>query len=372
MRVIIASGYHSGSHRAWAEGYAAASSHQVEIVSLPGSFWQWRLTGGFVSLAEGIRAKVGGTDSVDLILATSMVDVAGLRGLLAMDGLHCPIALYMHENQVTYPPLGRNRTERLYGLINWTSLLAADSIAFNSEFHRADVLQALPRLLREMPDERHDHLVSAVEDRSTVLPVGCSLDDLTPSEKTDPPLVIWNHRWDRDKDPGAFLRIMQAAADSGLGFRIALLGERFVKQRADHDTAVGQLAHRVAIDAHVDRRAYAEALAAGTIVMSTAPQEFFGISVVEAMHAGCFPILPDRLVFPERVPAELAGRVLFRSEDHALELLTAALRNLGATRADAATLRNSTREFDWSVVAPDYDAWLGELRPRWENPAGSR
>ena len=372
MRVIIASGYHSGSHRAWAEGYAAASSHQVEIVSLPGSFWQWRLTGGFVSLAERIRATAGGADPIDVILATSMVDVAGLRGLLAMDGLHCPIALYMHENQVTYPPLGRNRTERLYGLINWTSLLAADAIAFNSEFHEEEVLQALPRLLREMPDERHDHLLSGVEDRSTVLPVGCSLDDLMPSKKTDPPLVIWNHRWDRDKDPAAFLRIMHVAADAGLDFKIALLGERFVKQRADHDAAVDQLADRVVIDDHVERRAYADALAVGTIVMSTAPQEFFGISVVEAMHAGCFPILPDRLVFPERVPAHLADRSLFRSEDHALELLTAALRDVGSTRTEAASLREITREFDWSVVAPGYDAWLGALRTRWENPAGSQ
>ena len=54
MHVVIASGYHTGSHAQWAEGYADASVHDVSIVSLPGQFWQWRLTGGFVDLAAGI------------------------------------------------------------------------------------------------------------------------------------------------------------------------------------------------------------------------------------------------------------------------------------------------------------------------------
>lgn len=356
MRIAIASGYHTGSHRQWAEGYADASRHEVSIVWLPGVFWQWRLAGGFVDLATAIADLDGGPP--DLVLATSMVDVAGLRGMLAMAGVDVPIALYMHENQITYPPLGRNRTERLYGLVNWTSLLAADSVAFNSAFHFDEVMAALPVLLREMPDERHDHLVPEVEERCGILPVGCRLEDVVAGAKQDPPVVVWNHRWDRDKDPAAFLRIMRRVADAGVDFRLALMGERFVKQRSDHDAAVAALADRVVVDAFPDRDAYVGTLGGATLVVSTAPQEFFGISVVEGMHAGCLPILPDRLVYPERVPADLHARCLYRSEDEAVRLIADALADPDGTREVAAGLREVTAQFAWPVVAPRYDAWL--------------
>ena len=56
VKVFLVSGYHTGSHRAWAEGYVAASRHDVHLVTLPGAFWKWRLTGGFVSLAERVEA----------------------------------------------------------------------------------------------------------------------------------------------------------------------------------------------------------------------------------------------------------------------------------------------------------------------------
>jgi glycosyltransferase involved in cell wall biosynthesis len=358
MHVVIASGYHTGSHRQWAEGYADASEHDVSIVSLPGQFWQWRLAGGFVDLAASISDLARGGYPPDLVLATSMVDVAGLRGLLARDGIDVPIALYMHENQITYPPLGRNRTERLYGLVNWTSFLAADGIAFNSAFHFDEVFEALPPLLREMPDERQDHLIPLVEELSTVLPVGCSLFDVVAGPKDDPPIVVWNHRWDRDKDPGTFFRIMQRLVDDGVGFGLALMGERFVKQRADHEEAVVALADRIVVDDFPARQDYVATLGRSTVVMSTAPQEFFGISVVEGMHAGCLPILPARLVYPERVPEHLHDRCLYRSEDHAIDLLTRALTNADETRDTAASLRDETSRYDWSEVAPRYDAWL--------------
>ena len=208
MLIFLASSYHSGSHRSWAEGYAAASRHEVHLITMPGSFWQWRLTGGFVTLAERIVELAAERGRPDVLLTTSMVDVAGLRGMLAPQIGSVPTALFMHENQVTYPALGRNRTERNYGLINWTSLLAADSIAFNSEFHRDALRAALPPFLREFPDQSHsDHLVR-VFDNCSVLPVGCDLGPIPPGPKADPPLVLWNHRWDRDKDPGSFLRLM--------------------------------------------------------------------------------------------------------------------------------------------------------------------
>lgn len=363
MRVFLASSYHSGSHRSWADGYAAASGHDVHLITMPGSFWQWRLTGGYVTLAEGVEEAVRHQGEPDVVLATSMVDVAGLRGLLAPRLGPIPTALYMHENQITYPAISRSRTERTYELVNWTSLLAADAVAFNSRFHHDALLDALPRFLNEFPDERQRHLVETVEEKSVVLSVGCDVDSIPTGPKDHPPLVLWNHRWDPDKDPASFIRIVRRTAEEGSDFRVALTGERFVNQRPEYDEDVAALDDLVIVDDHLDRDRYLEVLGRSTIVISTALQEFFGVSVVEAIAAGAFPILPDRLVYRERVPVEFADRMLYRSEAEAVALLKAALGSLSKTRQSGAALRGTVAQFDWAGMAPRYDDWLESIGP---------
>ena len=358
MRIFLASSYHSGSHRAWAEGYAGSSRHELHLATMPGAFWQWRLTGSFVSLAAAIEELADRHGGPDAILATSLVDVAGLRGMVSRRLGRVPTALYMHENQITYPAISRSRTERNYGLINWTSLLAADAVAFNSEFHRDALMTALPPFLNEFPDERqHGHL-EAVEEKSVVLPVGCSIDEIRLGPKDEPPLVLWNHRWDPDKDPASFIQLMARLAETGIDFRVALAGERFVKQRRAYDESIAALGHLVVVDDHLERTAYLDVLRRSTVVVSTALQEFFGVSIVEAMAAGALPILPRRLVYPERIPPELADHTLYGSQDEAVELLAAALGSAAETQAFASALTAEVGRYDWSVVAAGYDEWL--------------
>ncbi len=355
-RIFLVSGYHTGSHRAWAEGYAASSRHDVHLVTLPGAFWKWRLSGGFVTLAEQVVEVAARVGRPDVILATSMVDVAGLRGMLPW-GAAVPVALYMHENQITYPATGRTRLEQGHGLATWTSLLAADHVAFNSEFHRTALFAALPEFLGGFPDQSQAHHLETVAEKSLVLPVGCDLAHFAAGPKVDPPLVLWNHRWDDDKAPEVFLRLMSRLAGSGIEFGIALAGERFVDQRRRLDPMVETLGARVVLDGHLTRDEYEAVVDASAIVVSTAVQEFFGVAVVEAMYAGAFPILPDRLVYPERVPESWHSRCLYRDEDEAVALVMAAISDRAGV---GAVMRQATAAFDWHQVAPRYDDWLGE------------
>jgi hypothetical protein len=185
LKVFLVSGYHTAI--AWA-GIRGVEPTRHPLVAMPGAFWKWRLSGGFVSLAEQVEALAAGVGRPDVILATSMVDVAGLRGLVRWAG-EVPVAVYMHENQITYPATGRTRVEQGHGLATWTSLLAADAVAFNSEFHRSTLLAALPRFLNSFPDESQAHHLGAVEAKSVVLPVGCDLAHLGSGPKVAPPLV---------------------------------------------------------------------------------------------------------------------------------------------------------------------------------------
>jgi glycosyltransferase involved in cell wall biosynthesis len=360
MRVLLVSPYHTGSHRQWAEGYREHSAHEVEIVSLPGQFWKWRLSGAAPALADLVRRSAAERGRPDVLLATSMTDLAGLLGLARTALAGVPAALYMHENQVTYPAVGRTRHERRLGLIAWHSLLAADAVAFNSEFHRTAFFEALPGFLGALPDEHGRR--AARPDRVGVLPVGVDLEGLEPGgERTDPPLVLWNHRWDPDKAPGEFLAVLGRLAAAGAAFRVGLAGERFVGQGDEYRAAIDALGHRVEVSEHLPREEYRRLLRRSDIVVSTARQEFFGVSVVEAMAAGALPLLPDRLVYRERIPPPHAFRCLYHGEAGLIDRLGAALSDPERCREVGAELAATVRRFDWRRVAARYDAWLDSL-----------
>lgn len=65
---------------------------------------------------------------------------------------------------------------------------------------------------------------------------------------------------------------------------------------------------------HVEsKQEYFEWLSQGHVVVSCAIQENFGISVVEAVGMGCIPLLPQRLAYPEIMPLEHHGSILYTS-----------------------------------------------------------
>jgi len=57
MRITIVEPYCGGSHAAWAKEYAACSAHKVELLTLPGRNWKWRMHGGAVTLASRYLAS---------------------------------------------------------------------------------------------------------------------------------------------------------------------------------------------------------------------------------------------------------------------------------------------------------------------------
>ena len=81
------------------------------------------------------------------------------------------------------------------------------------------------------------------------------------------------------------------------------------------------------------------------------------------MAAGAFPILPNRLVYPERVPDDLADRMLYRSDANAVDMLVSVLQTVSETREVGAAMRAQVDRYDWSVVAPAYDDWLESVDP---------
>jgi len=373
-RVLLLEPYFAGSHRAWAEGFRAASGLEVELMTLPGRFWKWRMHGAAVTFARRLNRRGG--PKPDVLVATDMLDLAALLGL-ARDALGgVPAALYVHENQLAYPkaapdpdwtPSRRRRAARPeahYAFVNLSSALAADRVWWNSRHNRDSFLEALPGFLGAFPDFRERGAPAAVAARSEVLPLGLDLGALAaarpPERPPGPPRIVWNHRWEHDKDPEAFVRAVDVLAARGLDFEVILLGERFGRAPSALDRLRAGLGTRVVHAGHVaDRTDYARWLWSGDVVVSTARHDFFGAAVCEAVFCGCLPVLPRGLAYPELIPEPWQAAALYDDFDGLVERLARDVTSPdeGARQA----LAHAMGAYDWARMAPEYDARLRAL-----------
>jgi glycosyltransferase involved in cell wall biosynthesis len=358
MNVWLVEPYYTGSHRAWADGYRARSRHRVGLLTLPGRFWKWRMQGGAVTLARrAARLK----DPPDLILASDMLN---LPLFLAMAGprlASVPVVLYFHENQLTYPLQPGEKRDLHYGFLNWASALRAGAVCFNSAYHRDEFLDELPRLLKHFPDYTELWSVEEIQARSRVLPLGLDLarfDGLRPEQEAKGrPTIVWNHRWEYDKDPATFFRAIYALADEGHDFGLILLGETFRNRPDEFLEARQRLSDRIVHFGYApDAADYGRLLWQADVVVSTALHEFFGAAVVEACYCGCFPVLPRRLSYPELIPPEHHAACLYDDFEGLLERLRWALAHVDEVRR--LSLAPVMTAYDWSAMAPRYDALL--------------
>ena len=349
VRILFLEPFYGGSHREFADGLREHSRHRIDLVSLPARLWKWRLRAAGLTLAQ----RVPQPQRYDLVVAAGLLDLAQVR---AVWGARTPpLLLYLHESQISYPVPGGGSAAAELLWRDVTNFCAADHLVFNSEFHRAAFRARLPEAIAGLPDAeaRPEAPADLFDRRSGVLYPGCRFGPgAPPGPPPDPPVVIWNHRWEFDKAPQAFVAALEEAARRGARFGVALLGERLIPEPEALVRARAALAGRIVYDGFPDRPEYLRQLARGSIVVSTALQENFGIAVMEAIHAGCLPLLPRRLVYPELIPAELHDRCLYEDAAGLVERL---IRELQAPPADRAQWRRIAARHAWPRVIDAYD-----------------
>ncbi len=361
LTIWLLSPYHTGSHKAWAEGYKGHSRHDVQLFTLAGRFWKWRMQGAAVELAAQTE-KLCETHPPDLILATDMTNLPAWLALVRrILPAQTRTVLYMHENQLTYPWRPGEKPDLTYAMVNWLSQLCADMVVFNTEFHQRSWFDELPNLLKHFPDYNHLEKIGEVEARSHVMPVGIDLQAESRRQiSSHPPLILWNQRWEYDKRPDRFFQLLYRLEEAGHNFRLALAGENFRNVPAEFEEAKTRLAHRIEHWGFLPSRSdYLALLREADLVVSTADHEFFGISILEAVQAGVFPLLPNRLSYPELIPPDLHAACLYENED---DLYAKAVARLTMPRRAPPSLRRAVQEqFSWPVVAASYDCHFSQL-----------
>ncbi len=322
--------------------------------------------GGAVSLARQYRELPG---QPDLLVASDMLDLATFLGLIDSRN-RPPVAVYFHENQLVYPwsendPDARTERANQYGFINFTSALAADALAFNSRYHHDSLLEALSPFLRQFPDHREEDLLNSLPAKSRVLPLGLDLSSIPVTVKKgpqNPPLILWNHRWEYDKQPELFFQWLRQLKQEGIDFQVVLLGESFSRRPDIFMRAAGELSAEILFSGFApDSDTYFNWLERADILPVTSVQDFFGGSVVEALYAGCLPVLPRRLAYPEHLPPQLHGTYLYDSPEEGYQLLKRLVGVPGPFLKDIPAIRSWVNRYDWHRVATLYDDWADDV-----------
>ncbi len=375
LKALFIEPFQAGSHAAFTQWITEGVAADWTVLTLPGRHWKWRMRGSAVWFARA-HADALARD-YDVLFASSYLPLAELVGL-APALASARKVLYFHENQLAFPV----RREHVggpdyhFGFTQLVSALAADAVVFNSEHNRGTFLDGADALLARMPDAVPTDWVSTIRARSHVLPLpvrfperahavassaiqapGEEAAGLAPQHGERGPLILWNHRWEHDKNPSAFFAALETLADEGHAFQVAVCGQQFRKTPAAFAEGREALGGRVVVFGELDRAAYEALLWRADVCVSTANHEFFGVSVLEAMHCGVRPLVPDRLAYPETVPAE------FRYADDAS--LVPALRGLLQRAAAGESLRIEghvhTAQFAAARVLPRYDELIRAL-----------
>jgi glycosyltransferase involved in cell wall biosynthesis len=356
--------FYGGSHREFADGLIQQTKHSIDLVTLPARFWKWRMRGAALYFFKKIKSF---SDYRGLIV-TDLMSLADLKALCGPDFI--PSLVYFHENQLTYPTAPDESIDYQFGFTNITTALAADKIYFNSKTHYNAFFSALPGFINMMPEYNPKWVASEIRQKADIMYPGCAFSNgkniNIKKAGNNIPLIVWNHRWEFDKNPKDFFHALDSLIERGLDFELALLGENFQTIPSDFIDAKERYNDRILSYGYVEsREEYIEWLAKGDIVISTAIQENFGMSIVEAVRYGCIPLVPNRVSYPEIIPESFHSDFLYDSFEELVNKLVMIISvEFDQMQKKAARLAEHMETFSWKNCIQDYDTALEELSSR--------
>jgi len=280
-KALLLSAYDAESHRHWHQMLTSGIlEYHWTVITLPAHHFYWRVRSNALSFAleHGETLSRG----YDVLIATSMLDLATLRGLVP-ELVQIPALVYFHENQFNYPlrdPASEHRINNAQ-FASIVTALCAKRVLFNSDYNRRTFLSGTQKFIKRMPDGLSPTIPQTIEKKSAVLPVPIHADsgfhgrsNLSESENgaaANAVDLVWAHRWEFDKQPEVLFNAL----------------EKLYATPGFTESGVTVRLH----------------------VMGTALHDFQGLGMIEAIHQGCIPLAPNRVAYPEYIPQELLYEV---------------------------------------------------------------
>lgn len=364
MKILFIEPFYTSSHKIWLDGWVSHSGHEITIYTMPGRHWKWRMHGAAVTMAHQLNND---NTPYDIIMVSDMLDLTCFKSLL-LSHQSTLFGIYFHENQLTYPwsptdrdvPLQRDRT---YAWINYTSALVADFCWFNSDYHRNSFLKSLPQFLKAFPDHVHLETITQIANKSKTMYLGLDLDkklSLPVQTNQESPIILWNHRWEYDKNPEGFFNICRQLMEKNIDFQLIVCGEKYKNYPSIFDEAKTWFKDRILHWGYaISPSDYLTLLKKANLILVTSYQDFFGGSVVEAIAAGCVPILPNRLAYPEHLPEQYYSNCLYHNTKEVIDIFIQ--KKWIKTLREINELKKYVKKYHWSEIALHYDAELSQL-----------
>lgn len=379
MHILLLSAYDANSHRYWRESLVTYfGQHYPEIrwtvLTLPARHFNWRIRGNGLYWSMKCREALA---SCDLVLATSMVDLSTLKGLVPTLA-NTPSLLYFHENQFAFPisqagvqAHQRGQADAVAAMmVQLYAALAADRLLFNSHYNQESFFAGLADLLKKLPDYIPPKVVESLQAKSKVLhvPVSFPLKKIAPKEITiketalkeskQTRSVVWNHRWEYDKGPDRLLACIEAIPES-TECTFHIVGQSFRQTPAEFES-IRELLNARQWLGHwgyiADESDYQHLLRDASCVLSTAIHDFQGLSVLEAVEQQCIPVVPDRLAYRELFTAAYR----YKTDDSPVQEGKNAAEQLLSMWSDPLSVPELC-DLHWSVLGPQYLAEIEQI-----------
>ncbi|KAM3968639.1 tRNA-queuosine alpha-mannosyltransferase-like isoform 1-T1 [Aphomia sociella] len=295
--------------------------NQYTLVTMTAKKWHWRAR----TSALYMSTQIPHYHNYKILFCTSVLPLAELLGLRP-DLMLLHKIVYFHENQLEFPVRVIKDRDFQYGFNEILTCLTADKVLFNSYYNRDSFLSHINSHLKMQPDYKVKNLEQLIKTKCKVVyyPIEISIMDeyISGVDKvvTDNLHIVWPHRWEFDKNPEAFYRVLKKLDNNGHHFKVSILGESFNEKpeifRELSRVMKQSLLHCGYVETHAD---YYKILKNSDVVVSTAIHEFFGVAVLEAIYCGCIPVVPKRLSYKELYLGQVEE--IYDTEDDLYEIL---------------------------------------------------
>jgi len=361
LNILYLEPFYTGSHKQWIDYYKKKSRHKITILGLSGKKWKWRMHGGAITLAKKFNKL---NMQFDLIICSDMLNLPIFKSLCANKIQNTKVAMYFHENQLSYPwppndPDPKLKRDLHYAFINYTSSLVSDYNFFNSKYHLNIYMKDLKGYLNKMPDLKNKETINTIKKKSSVLHIGCNLKGV-PIKKikyNKTPIILWNHRWEYDKNPNDFFNTLFKINNKKIDFSIVILGEKGKEYPKIFDKAKEKLKDKILHFGYCkSEKEYRDWLLISDILPVTSIQDFFGVSIIEAVSSCVYPILPNRLAYPEILSIDKNKKLFYNSKQELKNKIEYVIINIDLIRQDSLQLSKFViNRYSWGKMAPAYD-----------------
>uniref|UniRef100_A0A3P9GY37 tRNA-queuosine alpha-mannosyltransferase n=1 Tax=Oryzias latipes TaxID=8090 RepID=A0A3P9GY37_ORYLA len=399
--ILLVEPFYGGSHKQLVD-LLEKNFVDCSVFTLPAKKWHWRARTAALYFSQAIPCCT----SYRVLFCSSVLNLCELVALRP-DLARLKKVLYFHENQLAYPVRKDQDRDFQYGYNQVLSCLVSDVVVFNSHFNMESFLSAIPSHMKKIPDHRPKNLDELIRPKCVVLSYPVQFPDVTrllpqhkllkprpvvtcPSDHSscrdedrlmqsrcdeDPPQsscavqqpacgeplsgqekplhIVWPHRWEHDKNPELFFNTLLKLKEQELPFQVSVLGETFT------DVPDVFSSSRRLLDPQVlnwgflsSKEDYLRVLCDADVVVSTSNHEFFGVSMLEAVHCGCFPLCPKALVYPEIFPVQY----LYSTPEQLYKRLRELCKRPGIARRHVVTV--DTSKFSWTFLKSQFLALL--------------